>query len=347
MKRIVAYFIATVFCLTAFAQQTLPVINPQDISEARETELDCDSILIGDQVWWKLPLPKEAWEPALTERIDAPQLPKDLVDGVEALSQIRFDTLYRKKKIEEIEARVRITSFDSGAYLLPYMPLYLQRADGDTDTLWYKGKILKVTTIPIDTTTYQAYDIKGQMLYPITAAEVFGCLAIVLAVAALIWFIVWIVKRRKKNIPLFGTPKPKDPPHIVALRALDKIKSQELWKHNKVKLYYTQLTDTLRVYLCDRWNIQAMEQTSAEMLTSLQQMAAQDPLLTKDALASISEMLNVSDLAKFAKHTPSEQENIDSLQQTVRFVTATAVAQTLEQEAKSEESLISEGKEKV
>ena len=331
MKRTVSYIVGTLLSLTALAQPDLPLIDARGVSQARETVLERDSILIGDQVWWKLPLPKEAWEQALTERIEAPRLPAALVDGVEALSQIRFDTLYRKKKIQEIEARVRVTSFDSGAYLLPYVPLYLKRTDGGTDTLWYKGRVLKVNTIPIDTTTYQAYDIKGQMLYPVTAAEVFGCLGVVLALAALVWFVVRMAKRRKKHLPLFGAPKPKEPAHIVALRSLDRIKSQELWKHNKVKQYYTQLTDTLRVYLCDRWNIQAMEQTSAEMLDSLTQTARTEPLLTKEAMAAISDMLSVSDLAKFAKHTPTEQENIDALQQTVRFVTATAPAGTTEE----------------
>ena len=75
----------------------------------------------------------------------------------------------------------------------------------------------------------------------------------------------------------------------------------------------------------DRWGIQAMEQTSAEMIASLQRKEADDTLLTDKIIQVLGNMLYTGDLAKFAKYTPSDPENEESLQQAVRFVTETAL----------------------
>ena len=40
------------------------------------------------------------------------------------------------------------------------------------DTVVIEGRNLEVTTIPIDTATYQMYDIKGPYTYPVTFKEV-------------------------------------------------------------------------------------------------------------------------------------------------------------------------------
>lgn len=351
MKKTVVYILWGLFLMgpsTLWAQEAsqdqpvrkpLPIIGAERIKEARESSLSKDSILIGDQIWWTLPVPKEAFDPAVIRAVEAPELPETVTEGVEALEPFCLDSLYTRRHLTGIDAKVRLTSFDSGSYVLPYMPLYLRRLDGGTDTLWFKGPMLYVNTIPIDTTTFKAYDIKPQMTYPISAKEVFTWLGVLLGVAGIVALLIWIAKRRKAHKPIFGSLKPQEPAHIVALKALDKIKAQQLWKHNKVKLYYTQLTETLRLYLRDRWHIQAMEQTSSEMMDALQNAAKQDPALAKNVLAHLQEMLTVSDLVKFAKYIPSEDENEDALQQAVRFVTATALADKPEESVQPEKEL--------
>ena len=211
-------------------------------------------------------------------RLPGSLLPFQITQGVEALSPVKLDSVFRKR-LEGIRARILLTSFDSGSYQLPHMPLYLKRIDGAVDTLWFSGPDLYVNTIQVDTTSFQAFGLKPQMRYPLTLSEILGAAGILFFLAALVWLIVWIVKRRRKNLPVFGLSRKKDPPHVAALRALDAIKAQELWKKQKVKQYYTLLTDTVRVYMRDRWGIQAMEQTSAEMIASLQRKEADDTCL--------------------------------------------------------------------
>jgi hypothetical protein len=139
-----------------------------------------------------------------------------------------------------------------------------------------------------------------------------------LAVLALIAFVIYIIIRRKQHKPIFFKPKPKEPPHIIALRELDKIKSDKLWQNNKVKLYYTRITDVLRVYMEGRYKIQAMEQTSEEILTTLTSMPVPGELMDK-----LRELLSVSDLVKFAKYQPMTDDNDKALATAQEFVNHT------------------------
>ncbi|HOO42866.1 MAG TPA: hypothetical protein P5167_01940 [Bacteroidales bacterium] len=300
---------------------------PNVLTGQQTSVLDKDSILIGDQVWWTMILPQNTTGITGIETIEFKELPHVITEGVEALSPVMLDSVYRKKHLDTLKARVLLTSFDSGSYRIPDMPLYLRKPDGTVDTLWYKGPSLYVNTIPVDTTGFQAFGLKPQMRYPITMAEILMAAGLLLFLAGITWLIVRIVKRRKKNLPVFGLSRPKDPPHIAALKALEAMRKQKLWKKQTVKQYYTVLTDTVRVYLRDRWGIQAMEQTSAEMIGSLDKKATEDPVLTADIIKNLEDMLHTGDLAKFAKYTPSDTENETSLDQAVAFVTQTALVE--------------------
>ncbi|MFA7089290.1 MAG: hypothetical protein WC128_04635 [Bacteroidales bacterium] len=315
-------FLQLPFMLTG---QQISVIPEHDEAGVRESVLDKDSILIGDQVWWNMILPENTGDIAGIETVDFPELPHLITEGVEALTPILLDSVYRKKHLESLKARVLLTSFDSGSYRIPDMPLYLRRPDGTVDTLWYRGPRLYVNTIQVDTTSFQAFGLKPQMRYPVTLTEILLVIVLLLLLAGIIWLIVRIVKRRRKNLPVFGLSRPKGPPHIAALKALEAIRKQELWKKQNVKQYYTILTDTVRIYLRDRWGIQAFEQTSAEMIGSLNKKTAGDSVLTADTIRILDVMLRTGDLAKFAKYKPSDTENETSLNQAVEFVTKTAL----------------------
>jgi len=290
----------------------------------QESVLEKDSILIGDQTWWNMTLPAGIWTGRKIEVPDFSPLPYKLTAQVEALSGVLLDSVVRKKHLDSIRARILITSFDSGSYQLPPVPLCLVGQDGTRDTLWFKGPRLSVNTIPVDTTSFEPYGLKPQMRYPITTGEILTLVGIVVLLSALVFLIILIVRRRRNHLPLFGPVRPKDPPHIAALKVLEDIRARELWKKQKAKSYYTLLTDTIRVYLRDRWGMQAMELTSGEMIASLEQRQPEDPLLSGKIIEVLREMFSTGDLAKFAKYTPSDSENEESLRQAIRFVTETA-----------------------
>lgn len=294
----------------------------QEILSAKVSK---DTILIGDQVEWKseIRLPK-----GMTLRIDS--MSRYVVPGVELIGDFRIDTVARKRDYSMIETRATVTSFDSGSYVLPPLVVYFYRNGEAADTMRMPEVPLEVTTIPIDTASYQMYDIRPQFRYPVTFGEVFPWAALVLAVIAAVVFAVYFIKARRRNRPVFSKPAPKDPPHIVALRDLDRIRGEKLWQNGKEKQYYTEITDTLRVYIEGRFGVKTIERTSNEILADLagKEMSPSDYDALKD-------LFGTADLVKFAKYQASKEENENAVPVAVKFVNDTFM-QELEEKKKDE-----------
>jgi hypothetical protein len=189
---------------------------------------------------------------------------------------------------------------------------------GANDTISSNQLTLKVAYPPMDS-TWQPNDVKPPIEYPVTFAEaapyVFGGLLIV----ALIVFLIYFLHQRNKNKPLFFRPKPKEPPHIIALRDLKKLKDEKMWQQGKTKEFYTRISEIVRVYIEDRFSIPAMEQTSDEILQVFEQLKA----CAKEDLEELRNVFYTSDLVKFAKFTPTPDINENCFRHTELFVEKT------------------------
>ena len=289
-----------------------PLCRAQEDGALR-SRISRDSILIGDQVEWTLDFQLAPGEAVSISKPGAEPVP-----GVEALGEMALDTLSDKKGTLSLRGRIILTSFDSGSYVLPPLYVLMPRADGSIDTLEYTGPRLAVNTIPIDTATFQPHDIKGQIRYPLTFREVIPWVGLALLVSAMVWLLVRWIRLRRQNRDFFGKPVVKDPPHIVALRSLEKTRAQKLWQAGKQKQFYTQVTDALRQYIADRFDVAALEQTSAEMFRDLQDKDIEPELKEK-----LKDLFTTADFVKFAKHTASDQENENAIPTAIRFVNET------------------------
>ena len=112
--------------------------------------------------------------------------------------------------------------------------------------------------------------------------------------------------------------KKSPPAHIIALKKLSKLKAEKIWREGKVKEFQSQLTYILREYLENRYKIQALEQTTGEIVHSLQKIK----LDNKD-IDTIKNILQIADMVKFAKAKPEEDINERFLNETIDFVERT------------------------
>ncbi len=295
----------------------------QDILSATVSR---DTILIGDQVEWKsrIKVPK-----GMSVKIDS--MSGYVVPGVELIGDFKVDTVDRKKDFSMVETRAVVTSFDSGSYVLPPLVVYFCRDGQGVDTMQLPEVPLEVTTVPIDTTTYQMYDIRPQFRYPVTFKELVPWILLLAALVAVVILTVHFALKRKKTGMVFGKPDPKDPPHIVALRSLDRIRGEKLWQKGNQKQYYTEITDTLRVYIEQRFGIKTIERTSNEILVDL---SVKDLALSD--YEALKELFGTADLVKFAKYSATEAENENAVPVAVRFVNDTFM-QELEADGKATE----------
>jgi hypothetical protein len=133
-------------------------------------------------------------------------------------------------------------------------------------------------------------------------------LLIILAVCLYIMF------RKKGEIFV----RPKEPAHIVALRELDKYRGKEMWAPAKQKAFYSGVTDALREYISERYEIGAMEMTTSELFEDMKKTDA--PI---ELVAEVRQLFERADYVKFAKFVASDEENATALPVAVRFVTQT------------------------
>ena len=285
-----------------------------------------DSVLVADQLRYGVVLEDVAEGTPLS--LPVFQLDKDA--PMEILSQWQLDSTKVSRRKEtparyRIKASLVITAFMGGTYELPDIPLVLGQ-----DTLTYKAvEPLVVTEPQLDMETFRPHDIKAQIQFPYTFAEIFPWVLGGLAGAALTaGFILWLLSRRKKAIEA----EKAEPAHIRALRKLDKLRGDKYWKPEHQKAFYSGVTDALREYIAARYGVGALEMTTGEIFEGLKGTD-----VPKDLYDEMQDLFVRADFVKFAKYTASEQENAQVLPQAVKFVTTTYQSE-LEEESKKEEA---------
>jgi hypothetical protein len=139
-------------------------------------------------------------------------------------------------------------------------------------------------------------------------------------------FGIYAYVRRRNNKPIFRSPKPADPPHVVALRELDKLRSEKLWQNNRTKDYYIRLSDIIRTYIEGRFGVTAMEMTSDEIIEGMRFSGFED----NNLINRLRNLFTLSDLVKFAKAQPLPDENETAMLDAYLFVNNTKIDEKLE-----------------
>jgi hypothetical protein len=299
------------FCLTG-----LQIAFSQKVSIT--ARLDSNKIMIGDQVKLKL----NAVFPEKT-LLFWPAIPDSVSKNIEVVAKSKIDTNKTVKKGWcDLSQTLTITSFDSGSFYFPQISfLYKEKGDTATQAVLSDSVLLNVNTVKVDTT--KAFrDIKPPMSVPITWQEVLPYIIGALLLAGIIWFLIYFFRKKKKGESLFVSKKPVVPCHIEALTSLENLKEKKLWQNNKVKEYYTILTEIVRLYIEKRFAIKALEMTSDEIAESFRTIDIYTE--SKDDLRKI---LVLADLVKFAKAHPLPNEHDKAFEDCKNFILTTAEKQ--------------------
>lgn len=265
------------------------------------SQLDSASIQIGEQARLRLSVAQPT-----NLQVTVPILSDTITKGIEIVEMVKADTISLSDSRIQVNYDYLITSFDSGFY---FIPSYTYSAAGDTLQTAPLG--LSVTTVTVNPETDDVKTIKPIMDAPFYWSELFTWVGYFLLAFLVVSLIIFVLLKYvlKKKVPFIDqTPQPVIPPHIVALEKLEEIKVQKIWQCGDIKVFYTQVTDVLRVYLEGRFGINAMELTSDEIMA----LVKKEPGLN-EVRAALKDLLTLADLVKFAKMVPLENENERSL----------------------------------
>ena len=318
MRKALMYIVLMFSSVALSAQGKVVQMGPSFIQPLQER----DSVLIADQLFYGFELSQveEGTQFAF------PEIKDTLMTNMRIVKPWQMDTVKasRQKKGQprffDLKGGLTITTFEEGIYYLPPLAVQRRSKDGIIDTLVFEAQKVEVKTMPVDTATFKPHDIKDVIKYPVTFAEVAPWVAAGLGLIGLIVLVVWLIVRYRRN----HNPEyiRKDPAHIVALRKLDKYRGNKMWAPEKQKAFYSGITDTLREYIAARYEISAMEMTTAEIFKDMKEAD-----VPQDLMAELKELFELADFVKFAKFTASDDDNVKALPTAVRFVTSTYQAE--------------------
>lgn len=78
-----------------------------------------------------------------------------------------------------------------------------------------------------------------------------------------------------------------------------------LWQNNKVKEYYSELTEIIRGYIERELKVPALEKTTDEIVEALKDFNDAETIITsEETIKKLKELLQEADLVKFAKSKP-------------------------------------------
>lgn len=189
----------------------------------------------------------------------------------------------------------------------------MQNAGGVTDSAFTSSLGIDVGTITVDTTKafkpIKAVRAVGWNFWDYWLYFAIGITVIIIGIGLFVYF------RSKPKKEVVKPVVPLIAPYDAALQQLQHLRGEKIWQQGEVKQYYTRLTDILRAYFEQQFNIPALEQTSEELLQHIKPVTILNQ--QRDKLRSL---LTVSDLAKFAKLHPSPDEHEAAIQQAIEIV---------------------------
>ena len=252
------------------------------------------------------------------QRVVWPAFNDSIGPNFDILKLGKIDTLPDSTKagtqfIQKIEA----TSFDSGMHTMPVFAFDIISANGDTAHIVTDPLSFQVSTVPVDTTK-AIKDIHGVLDVPFDISEYIPWILVGLLLAALIaaGLYFWLNRKRK---PTEVKPKaPSIPAWQIALTALDVIGNEKAWQSGRDKVYHSAITDTLRMYLEEQFQLPALESTTDETLEMLRKAS-----FNQDSILQLKQVLVLADLVKFAKEKPMPNEHERALEYAREFVQMT------------------------
>ena len=318
-KRIFTYLLLGLFFGSAFfsvAQEERSGNTPKVAAR-----LSADSLMIGDQFLLDVEVEKD-----LVQVVDFPTFMKEdgsigkIGDRVEVLAEFPIDTLRRDGRTVTIRKRYLLTAFEAGYYNMGVFPaLFLDK--NVVDTLYTTDSLrFFMDTFPIDTLSMTIHDIKEPLPAPVLPEEWLGFALLFFFGGQLLAAIIYILYRklRKKNSGERKPRRPTEPPHVTAIRELEKLQSEKLWQNQRHKLYYTRLTDIVREYIEGRYGVNAMEMTSDEIIQAMTEIN-----VPARSYEQIQRLLSTADYVKFAKYVPDVEDNEMSWSDAYYFVEET------------------------
>ncbi|MCQ2361103.1 MAG: hypothetical protein MJ009_06480 [Paludibacteraceae bacterium] len=272
-------------------------------------KIEPSKMVMGDQARLRYELTQDK-----AEKVSCPLFTDTVTTGVDLVEVVKPDTVDLGDGRIQVNLEYIVTAFDSGFYFIP-----AQKFESESEYASSKPLGLVVDRVQVQAES-DINPVKDIMNPPFSWAEFFywaGIVLLVLVVLAAVAYILMKYVFKKKVTIIPHKEEPVIPPYVIALRRLEEIKDSKAWQSD-IKGFYTQVTDVIREYIDKQFSINAMELTTDQIL----ELTKRNPEF-EQVRAMLKEMLQLSDLVKFAKYIPLEDDNNRSMINAFAFVEKT------------------------
>ncbi|QBG46001.1 hypothetical protein EGM51_00700 [Verrucomicrobia bacterium S94] len=294
------------FFLTGCKKEEEQKTVPQDRLTV-EYSVDREGIRIGDPV----NLTVTAFFPT-NGTLELPEIGRE--KDVVLLSRDWTD-VPRTDGVKQSETRYSITSFRLGEHKVSTGIISCTVGDKTFSTN-FPPVMLSVTSSLPENVSSEIADLQPvQKLPPRIPAWVW-----VVPAAVLIAFLIGLITSRlwKNRDTLIPAPPPV-PPHVIALQALENLKNKGLLEKGECNPFYTELSLILRTYLDGRFNLNATDETTEEIVENL----SRSPELNMDQQSILRDFMTQADMVKFAKGNPDRSTMEAAFATTEEFIQET------------------------
>ena len=282
-----------------------------------KAKVDSTNYLIGDYINYTITVESPKGVNVFTPVI------KDSLKDIDIIKISNPETTENNGK-EISTYKYVLAKYDSSYVTVPPIPVkYKNQNDTTLHTVYTNSVSFLVKTLKVDSSK-PIKDVKDPIKIPLNWKMILLWAVIIIIVFALLYF-VYVKFIRKKRSDESVKKTVKLPPHVAALNKLRNLDEQKLWQSGKIKEYHSNITEIIRRYFEERFNLPALELTTSEAIQLLRSKSG-----AKEILETTNDFLNNADMVKFAKFTPMTSVNEEMMKQAYDIVNKTKQAATVE-----------------
>jgi hypothetical protein len=280
----------------------------QDISA--EASADSTAYQIGDYIHYTIRIAADK-----NLSVAGPAV-SDTLAGMELISQLPPQKEQKDNK-QLITYSYTFSKYDSSDVTVPPVTVYYKSADDtvlqavNTNAVFFTVRPLKVNA------KGDIKDVKEPLKIPLDWWWVaLWVLTGLIIIVTAYYFYKRYQKRKAEIVP--EKIVIKIPAHVTALKSLRGLREKQLWQKGMIKEYHSEITEIIRRYFEERFNLPALEMTSGEALDELRKRRG-----TEIIIDDTYNFLSNADLVKFAKYEPLASVNEEMMKQALDIVQKT------------------------
>ncbi len=291
------------------------LLNAQTITV--EASTDTTDYLIGDYINYQLVISYNK-----NYRIIKPVL-KDKLGTLEIIKEGNVDVSENGSKVTEVYHYI-LAGYDSAKINIPPIKIeYRVNNNSDVQSITSNPVPITIHTLNVNPKA-DIKDVKQPLRIPVNWL-IYLLIAVIILIILLIAYYIYS-KKKKQTEPEQVVKKVEISPYRQTLNALAELEEKKLWQKGEIKQYHSELTGIIRKYFEYRYNFNALEMTSSEIMKVLDRVMDNQQLID-----TAKEFFRNADLVKFAKFVPMPSINEEMMKQAYTIVKRTRPAEHYEE----------------